>query len=96
MSQDSKIALTATYASAVSTPFTVSKPLPTPSSSSSATTDKTQYLQSLREALISTQAEINTELTQRMEEDNGRAGGKSAAEVKEEENYGEEIVEEED
>ncbi|KAG9256711.1 uncharacterized protein F5Z01DRAFT_484132 [Emericellopsis atlantica] len=94
MSQDSKIALKATYASAVSTPFTVSKPLPTPSSS--ATADKTQYLQSLREALASTQAEINTELTKRMEEDNGRAGGKSAAEVKEEENYGEEVVEEED
>ena len=76
-----------------SSPFSVSKPLPSPSSSPT-TADKTQYLQSLCEALTSTQAEINKELTQRMEEDNGRAGGKSAAEVKEEENYGEEVVEE--
>lgn len=95
MSQDSENALTATYASSVSTPFTISKSLPIPATSST-TADKTQYLQSLREALTSTQAEINKELTHRMEEDNGRAGGKSAADAKEEENYGEEVVEDEE
>ncbi|KAK0100763.1 hypothetical protein ONS95_007211 [Cadophora gregata] len=76
------------------------------SNSSPATAQKTQYLAALRQATSQMQEVINKELTARMEEDNARAATavgengdgkaklKGVDENKEEENYGEEVVEE--
>ncbi|SPO05337.1 uncharacterized protein DNG_08024 [Cephalotrichum gorgonifer] len=75
-----------TYASPLSTPFTLTTPLPAP-------TNHANHLESLRAAAAALQDEINKELTARMEEDKAREG--KAEEVLEEENYGEEVVEEE-
>lgn len=80
--------LTASYTSPISAPFSISHPLPT---FPSTTTDKTSYLATLRASVASTQDTINKELTDRMEQDKARD---AAAEAKEEENYGEEVVEE--
>ncbi|KAH7407299.1 hypothetical protein BKA64DRAFT_705709 [Cadophora sp. MPI-SDFR-AT-0126] len=98
--------LTATYTSPTNAPFTHSTPLPSLSStnSTSATAQKTQYLAALRQATSQMQEVINKELTARMEEDNKRAAEgvngkdkvKGVDESKEEENYGEEVVDEED
>jgi hypothetical protein len=61
---------------------------------------RTSYLASLRAAVVDTQEKVNKELTARMEEDKARdASGLKIADVdeaKEEENYGEEVVEEEE
>ncbi|KAG4413715.1 hypothetical protein IFR04_013150 [Cadophora malorum] len=103
-------AVTATYTSPTNPPFTHSTPLPSlqtntsSNSSSSATAQKTQYLSALRQATSQLQEVINKELTARMEEDNARAAEglygkgkvKGVDENKEEENYGEEVVDEED
>ncbi|KAH7357085.1 EKC/KEOPS complex, subunit Gon7 [Rhexocercosporidium sp. MPI-PUGE-AT-0058] len=76
-------------------------------SSTTSTASKTAYLSALRHATSQMQENINKELTARMEEDNkvaataasaegkgkGKGGGK-VDEKKEEENYGEEVVEE--
>lgn len=83
MSQPS---LTASYASPISAPFSVSHPLP-------SIADKTTYLAALRAYVADTQSTINKELTERMEQDKARD---AATEAKEEENYGEEVVEEEE
>lgn len=94
------LVVTATYASPTNKAFDSSISIPAPPSDS--VTDKTQYLAALRHAIAATQAQINKELTQRMEEDNARSGGaktgasKAVDEDKEEENYGEEVQEEED
>ena len=92
--------LTATYTTATQTsaPFTITSAIatsPTPTTSTPLE-QKTAYLRSLRAAVLGAQEEINRELTQRMEEDNARAGGTAAAgkDAREEENYGEEMVEE--
>ncbi|CEJ92361.1 hypothetical protein VHEMI08017 [[Torrubiella] hemipterigena] len=86
--------LTATYSSPTNEAFTTSTPLP---ASASTTAEKTAFLTALREAVTKTQAEINKELTARMEEDNARNNTSSAADdAKDEENYGEEVVEEEE
>lgn len=68
-----------------------------------STADRAKYLSSLRQIAATFQDDINRELTQRMEEDNKRAaevsGGKGTSkqdEAKEEENYGEEVVEEDE
>ncbi|KAI1906470.1 hypothetical protein LOZ61_006655 [Ophidiomyces ophidiicola] len=61
------------------------------------TTNKTTYLSELRNSVVSLQAEINLYLTARMEEDKAqqlKVGGKD--ESKDEENYGEEVVDDED
>lgn len=64
---------------------------------------KAQHLASLRAALATAQDAINKELTARMEEDKAREaqtggtavnGKKGVDDVKEEENYGEEVAEE--
>ncbi|KAM4066918.1 gon7 family protein [Hirsutella rhossiliensis] len=86
--------LTATYTSPSNEPFTVATAIPAPPSGSVA--DKTQYLEALRQAVDDAQAQINKELTARMQEDNAAAGNKIAAKLgidedKEEENYGEEV-----
>ena len=70
----------------------------------SSTVAKAAYLSGLRTAVTGLQTEINTLLTQRMEEDReadaGVEGGAKRKrdvelDVKEEENYGEELVEDE-
>lgn len=71
------------------------------------TSDRAKYLHELRQIAATFQDDINRELTQRMEEDNKRAGQSGGggggdqskekeAEAKEEENYGEEVVEEDE
>lgn len=92
--------LTATYTTTPQTmnpPFTITTAIAAPTPSSQTPLEqKTAYLRSLRAAVLSAQEEINKELTQRMEEDNARAGGGAAGkDTREEENYGEEMVEEE-
>jgi hypothetical protein len=100
MAEQKMLTVTATYASPANEAFGSSIGIPAPPTDSVA--DKTQYLAALREAIAATQAQINKELTQRMEEDNARADGtkigavKAVDEDKEEENYGEEVQEEED
>lgn len=94
--QQKTLSLTATYKCPTSEPFTTIQSIVAPPSTSAA--DKTAYLSSLRQALASTQEQINKELTERMEQDRAREGnnGKGVDDAKEEENYGEEVVEDED
>ncbi|CZT06268.1 hypothetical protein WAI453_006292 [Rhynchosporium graminicola] len=102
-------ALKASYSSPTNKEFAYSTPLPPLSTSSSNplsaslfTVDKTAYLSALMQATSKMQEDINRELTKRMEEDNLKAaavsgevkGGMKVDEKKEEENYGEEVVEE--
>lgn len=75
--------------------FTHTQKIPTPPTASPA--DKAKYLGALRKAAAEMQEQINTELTARMEEDRAREAGNgkgSVDEAKEEDNYGEEVVEE--
>ncbi|KAH7149776.1 hypothetical protein B0J13DRAFT_620131 [Dactylonectria estremocensis] len=90
--------LTASYTSSFSEPFAITRSLPALESPASVA-DKTSYLASLRSAVTEAQAQINKELTSRMEEDNARAAASKNGVVddaKEEENYGEEVQEDED
>ncbi|KAI2468833.1 hypothetical protein F4781DRAFT_247455 [Annulohypoxylon bovei var. microspora] len=82
-------------------PFTLATPLTLPDSDSSA--DKTSYLKTLRGAVSALQERVNSELTARMEEEAREiaAASKGASvggidEAAEEENYGEEVVEDEE
>lgn len=91
--------LTADYSSPGNASFTFTEALAAPPTASAS--DRTSYLASLRKATKTLQDTINAELTLRMEEDNARAAAGSASksknaidEAKEEDNYGEEIVEE--
>lgn len=87
--------LSATYHSPTNEPFTHTTKLPAPPTSK--TTDRTTYLAALRKATAEMQDTINKELTSRMEEDKAREGtakAKAIDEAKEEDNYGEEVVEE--
>lgn len=77
--------LSADYASSSGTQ-NFSAELPAVSSSSS-TTDRVAYLGDLQSNLKTLQSDINTFLTQKMADD-------KAADSKEEENYGEEVVDE--
>jgi hypothetical protein len=89
--------LTATYASP-SGNHTFSHTLPSPSTTN--VTEKTAYLSTLRSKSAELQSEINTFLTQKMEEDvkvaEGSAGKRSKKEEREEEMYGEEDPEADD
>ncbi|KAJ4318292.1 hypothetical protein N0V94_004499 [Neodidymelliopsis sp. IMI 364377] len=76
--------LTADYKSSSDT-HTFSAPLP--SASASSTTERVAYLGDLQSNLKTLQSDINTFLTQKMADD-------KASDAKEEENYGEEVVEE--
>ena len=60
------------------------------------TEEKTAYLSSLRSSVVALQEDVNVFLTTKMDEDKAlvAADGLKADERKEEENYGEEIVEE--
>jgi hypothetical protein len=93
--------LSATYQSPTNESFTHTTQLPAPPTTNS--TDRTSYLAALRKATAEMQETINKELTSRMEEDKAReaaAAGNTKSKVvdeaKEEDNYGEEVVEEED
>jgi hypothetical protein len=100
MSQPQEKTLTAQYQSPGNQPFIVTNAIPAPPSDSLA--DKTAYLEALRKAVSSTQDSINKELTARMDEDKdrdasaGSSSRKGVDDLKEEENYGEEVQEEED
>ncbi|KAM3076155.1 hypothetical protein ACMFMF_005494 [Clarireedia jacksonii] len=83
--------------------FTHTHKIPTPATEK--VSDRTAYLGALRKANIDMQERINKELTARMEEDKVREAGDANGikknggavdETKEEDNYGEEVVEEED
>lgn len=99
-----QLALSATYKSPANQDFSYSEPVATPPSDS--VENRTKYLKDLRQAVVQTQEQVNKELTARMEEDNARAtaagtpGGKPVVagvdEAKEEENYGEEVLDGED
>jgi hypothetical protein len=94
----------AAYASPSSDSFTITKPLVPPKSCS--VDEKSRYLQDLRSAAASVQDQVNKELTQRMEEDKARETAstgtsatrhkRAADDAREEENYGEEVVDAED
>lgn len=89
--------LTATYNSPTNAHFKHEQPLQAPPTSSAK--DRVAYLASLRKATVELQDRINKELTERMEEDKAKDGksgaaGKNVDDKKEEENYGEEVVEE--
>jgi hypothetical protein len=72
---------------------------PLPSLPENASTDdRTAFLNALRENVAALQDEVNVFLTAKMEEDKSREGGDTAAgkkvdEEKEEQNYGEEVME---
>lgn len=78
---------------------TFSHPLPSTSAAGS-TEEKTSYLSALRTSIVKLQEEVNEFLTAKMEEDKAIAASNGAKakvdEKKEEENYGEEVVEDED
>lgn len=90
--------LTTTYTSPDNAPFSFSQTFPAPDATNIE--QRTSYLHDLRKAVADTQEKVNKELTARMEEDKARdATGPKVADVdeaKEEENYGEEVVEEEE
>ncbi|KAL2753753.1 hypothetical protein ACRALDRAFT_212218 [Sodiomyces alcalophilus JCM 7366] len=75
--------------------FRLHSQIPAPPTSS--VDDKTTYLAALRRATAQIQDDVNRELTQRMEEDKARAVSAQTGvdDAKEEENYGEEVVEDE-
>ena len=64
-----------------------------PSSTEDTAATKAAHLAALRSQLPKLQDEINVYLTARMEEDKKSQGQLSEKEAKEEENYGEEVVE---
>ena len=96
--------LSATYNSPANTPFTVSQSIQAPSAD--GVEDRTNYLAGLRKAVLSAQQQINVELTARMDDDKSREADNAATaskklksavdEAKEEDNYGEEVVGEDD
>lgn len=69
-----------------------------PSAVATSTTEKSAYLSALRGLVVQTQEEVNAFLTAKMEEDKTVAStaGVKADEKKAEENYGEEVVEEDE
>jgi len=85
--------LTATYTpptSSSESPQTFSHALPTLSSEPS-TADRTASLSALQTSIRVLQADINTFLTRKMDEEKA-AGAEKMADVAEEENYGEEVA----
>ncbi|KAK4461151.1 hypothetical protein QBC42DRAFT_330476 [Cladorrhinum samala] len=86
--------LSVKYTSTVNPHFSIPVTL-TPPSDTSVQARQT-YLASLRDSISSIQDQVNKELTTRMEEDNKRTNTKSVNDEKEEENYGEEVVSEDE
>ena len=104
--QTKTLPLSAVYTSSTSPEkaqtFTHNLPSFRPQSDSTSPTEaKTKYLLSLRESVITLQSEVNEFLTGKMEEEKssmssaGLEKSKGENEVKEEHNYGEEIMDEE-
>lgn len=97
--------LKASYDSPTNDPFTHTQSIPAPKTADTA--ERVAYLSALRKATANLQEHINKELTARMEDDKAREAADAVAkgklngtglvdEGKEEENYGEEVVEDED
>ncbi|KAK5017091.1 hypothetical protein LTR39_001733 [Cryomyces antarcticus] len=86
--------LEAVYTSSASSQ-TFSHPLPSASSATSSVQEKTAYLSALRASAAQLQGEVNAFLTQKMDEDRAAEGKAKVDDEKEEENYGEEVVDEE-
>ena len=92
--------LKATYSSPSNPAFTHTAELPPLGTNS--VTERVAYLAALRKETAALQDRINTELTQRMEDDKAQAASDAAPggnkrkvdDVAEEENYGEEVVDE--
>jgi hypothetical protein len=83
--------LTAQYNSSASPSHTFSHDLP--SCPTNPTTDlRITYLSSLRSGVSHLQGQVNTFLTQKMERDKNQTSQPTRDEEKEEENYGEEII----
>lgn len=79
----------------------IAAPFPSDHKKQVSVATKKAYLSELRGLVTLVQAEVNVFLTERMEEDKQRAGGEATSkdaeqEAKEEENYGEENVEDDD
>ncbi|KAG7145909.1 hypothetical protein HYQ46_005309 [Verticillium longisporum] len=68
-----KLSLSAQYSHPTDTPFTAEASTDGPSSASAA--DKSAFLARLRDLVTIVQADVNTQLTQKMEEDKQRAAG---------------------
>jgi hypothetical protein len=95
LSEERYFVLQASYQSPTNEAFTHAQNIPAPASE--AIDEKTTYLSALRKATIDLQERVNKDLTARMEEDKVREGGATKGKVdeaKEEDNYGEEVVEE--
>ena len=89
----SPLTLSATYTSTSGNPpFTVTSTLDAPSTTLDSVSSKIDYLKRLRASVLTVQEQVNKELTARMEQDN--LASSAAADAKDEENYGEEVVEE--
>ncbi|KAH6688283.1 Gon7 family protein [Plectosphaerella plurivora] len=90
--------LRATYSAPDAEPFAYELPVQAPSSASP--TDRAASLARLRATITQVQADINRQLTANMEADKARDAATSGKPVvddeKEEENYGEEVVAEDD
>lgn len=85
--------LKATYISPTNEPFTHTQTLPALQTTSPK--ERTAYLNALRKGVVEMQEKVNKDLTLRMEEDKATEGKAAVVdEKKEEDNYGEEIVEE--
>ncbi|RDA83667.1 hypothetical protein CP532_4676 [Ophiocordyceps camponoti-leonardi (nom. inval.)] len=97
MADNRDTTLKAVYESPTNEPFSVIRPITAPPSDTAA--EKVRYLETLRNAVDETQAQVNKELTTRMEEDKARDGNTSTKlgvdEDKEEDNYGEDVQDEE-
>ena len=90
MTADSQLNLHAAYTAPDAT-RSFGHPIPAVSSTTHAT--KKAHLAALQSLVPKLQEEINVFLTERMEEDKKAQGTVSEKEAKEEENYGEEVVE---
>jgi hypothetical protein len=87
-------ALTAAYSAPDSEPKAFAQPLPS-SSKEPSTAERTASLAALRSAITDTQDQVNAFLTDKMDEDNRKAGAPAVVDdTKAEELYGEETVDE--
>jgi hypothetical protein len=95
-SSDPNPALSADYSAPSSENKNFNQPLPTCSKEPSPS-ERTAYLAALRTSITDAQDQINAFLTQKMDEDNKKAGVVSTIDdAKAEENYGEEVVDGDD
>jgi hypothetical protein len=93
MTQENQKQLSATYNAPAEEPQAFQHGLPDRSENPS-TDEKTAYLAALRSSVTQIQADVNVFLTKKMEEDNAKSGKGTINDEKEEENYGEEVVDE--